>query len=140
MSSKGFTMIEIIIVIAIFIFVVGFGMLTDFNVFTGDTFHAEEAKIVSLLGRARSRAMANVYDSNFGVCYISPNYVMFQGSTCVAGDAIPANVNISENPSTIFPTFVFNRLTGTTVGGTIHITDGVKSTDIIINNEGTISW
>ena len=133
-------MIEILVVVAILIVIISFGTLVDFSAFTSDTFQGEEAKIVSILERARSRAMANMFDSNHGVCYIAPNYVIFQGSTCVAGESIPANDNIASHADTIFPTVVFNRLTGNTGGATIHITDGIKVEDITINNEGTINW
>ncbi len=139
-QNKGFTLIEILVVIGIMTFILGFGVVTNLSVFKTDTFQTEEAKIVSLLQKARSRAMSNQYDTNHGICYIAPNYIIFKGNTCTAGDAIPASVAIASNAGTTFPTVVFNRLSGTTTGTTIHITDGVKSADITINNEGTINW
>ena len=138
--NKGFSLIEIIVVIGVVALVIGFGVVTDLGAFRQDTFLTEEAKIVSILQKARSRAMANLYDTNHGVCYIAPDYVIFQGSSCAAGDSIPANIAIASHASTIFPTIVFTRLSGATTGATIHITDGTKSDDIIINNEGTINW
>ncbi|MDE2399788.1 MAG: prepilin-type N-terminal cleavage/methylation domain-containing protein [Patescibacteria group bacterium] len=142
--QKGFTLIEILVVIAILIVVISFGMLVDFSSFTSSTFQGEEAKIVSVLERARSHAMANMFNTTSGVCYdaTTHSYVIFQGSVCTStgSELIPANTNIAENPSTTFPTFVFSRLTGNTTGGIIHITDGSKSADITLNNEGTINW
>ncbi len=138
--NKGFSLIEIIVVIGVVAVVIGFGVVTDLSAFRRDTFQTEEAKIVSILQKARSRAMSNIYDTNHGVCYIAPNYVIFKGNTCTTGDSIPANTDISSNGGTLFPAIVFNRLSGTTTGATIHITDGIKSDDIMINNEGTINW
>lgn len=138
--NQGFTLIEILVVIAIMSVILSFGLAVDLNIFKGDSFRAEQSTIVSVLSRARSRAMANLFYDDHGVCYVVPNYVIFQGNTClVAGsELIPANVNII---STFTPAkIVFKRLTGNTTGATIHLTDGIKSAYIIINNEGAINW
>jgi hypothetical protein len=82
-------------------------------------------------------------DTTHGVCYdsASENYIIFKGTCTITGnDLIPANVNIASHPATVFPTFIFSKLAGTTTGGTIHIEDGIKFKNIIINNEGTINW
>ncbi|HEV7701961.1 MAG TPA: GspH/FimT family pseudopilin [Candidatus Paceibacterota bacterium] len=117
-------------------------MTIDFSSFTKNSFEGEEAKIVSILERARSSAMANIFDRAHGVCYDSAqhNYVIFKGNSCTStnSELIPANTSVSENTGTVFPAFVFSRLTGNTTAGTIHITDGVKSADIVINAEGAI--
>jgi hypothetical protein len=117
------------------------------NIFKIDTFAAERSTIVSVLSRARSHAMANMFESAYGVCYESPNYIIFRGrSTCLPtsnfDEIIPANINIASNASTIFPTIIFNQLTGgiSEASLTIHITDNMKSGDITINHEGTINW
>ena len=135
-------MVEIIVVIGILTVIIAFGMVIDLNVFKGDTFRAEEATIVSILEKARSRAMANMFESPHGVCYISPDYVIFRDGICDklgTDETVPSNTNITV--SFISATSViFNQLAGTTTGATIRITDGVKIEDIIINNEGRINW
>ncbi len=138
--NKGFTLIEILVVVAVITVIIAFGSVIDLNAFKTDTLSGEESRIISILQKARSRSMANMYNTTHGVCYIAPDYVIFQGSTCASGDSIPANTNIASNPGSTFPTFVFSRLTGNTTAGTIHITDGINSKDITINNEGTINW
>lgn len=147
-NQKGLTLIEILVVMAIIGVILSFGMTIDLNAFRGDTFRAEESTIVSALERARSHAMANMFESPYGVCYIAPNYVIFRENDghCVDGistnELIPANTNIataSGFPGT-FPPVVFNQLAGTTTGVNINLTDGVKSAIITINNEGTINW
>ena len=140
---SGFTLIEILVVIAIIGMVLSFGLTIDINTLRGDTFQAEINTIVSVLERARSQSMANLSDANHGVCYIEPNYIIFTGDTCTADDSeiIPANTDITSNASTTLPAeIVFERLTGRTTGATIHISHGVNEADIIINDEGTINW
>ena len=146
-NQNGFTLVEIIIVIAIVGLILSFGMGIDLSAFNRNTFQAEEATIVSVLERARSRAMANLSDDAHGVCYVDPNYVIFQeddgcDETAPASELIPANVDIATTSDfSDFPV-VFNRLAGTVTGATIDIEvkDGIKSAHIIISNEGTINW
>ena len=106
-NNQGFSLLEIIVVVAVIIVILSFGMLVDWNVFKKDTFKAEQATIVAALSKARSRAMNNMFDTAYGVCYIAPNYIIFQDNTCTAGESISANTNIASNPSTVFPPVVF---------------------------------
>ena len=134
---NGFTLIEILVVTAIIGLIIGFGMIVDWSVIGQNNFSAEQTKIVSILEKARSRAMANMFESPHGVCYVAPNYILFR-DTCGGGftEPIPANANITVT----FPTITFEQLTGNATGDTINITDGTKSADIIINDAGTINW
>jgi prepilin-type N-terminal cleavage/methylation domain-containing protein len=143
---KGFTLIEILVVVGLVTIVLGFGAFVDLSALKGDTFRSEQARIIAVLEKARSRAMANINETTHGVCYIEPNYIIFEGSTCTASgnELIPANENIASasdfsNP-TKFPSFVFDQLSGRTNGDNILLTDGIKSTTIEINDEGTINW
>ena len=141
--KSGFTLIEVLVVIAILAFIISLGTIFDINSIKLDSFNTERATIVSLLEKARSRSMTNMFQTSHGLCYIAPNYILFR-TNCVAGSAtnelISANTNIASNPSTTLPIIIFDQLTGNNTGGTIHITDGTKSADITINNEGTINW
>ena len=148
-KNRGLTLIELIVVVAIIGVIVGFGMIADLGAFRSDTFRAEESTIVAALEKARSRAMANMFDMVHGVCYIAPDYVIFRG-TCVPGastnELIPANTVIAtasdfSNPAK-FPSIIFDRLAGTVASAPVDITvtDGVKTEHIIINDEGTINW
>jgi prepilin-type N-terminal cleavage/methylation domain-containing protein len=144
--QKGFTLFEIIIVLAIITFVISFGLVMDLNSIKRDSLRSEESVIVSTLEKARGRSMNNIYASTHGFCYMPPNYIIFKGrQTCTpissTDEIIPANTNIASNAGSIFPSqIIFSQLAGTTTASTIHITDGVKSVDIIINYEGTILW
>ena len=146
--QKGFTLIEIIIVIAILTVIISFGMIVDFSSFSSSTFQNEESKIIALLQKARSRSMSNMFNATHGVCYdnVGFKYKIFKGNI---GDSSPdkieanGNIAISSSPAIFLCNssgIVFSQLTGNTTGVTVHITDGIKGADIIINNEGTINW
>ena len=146
--QKGFTLIEIMIVLAIFGMILTFGLIATLDSFKRNTVQAEESILVSALEKARSRSMSNMFGSTNGVCYIAPNYVIFRGTVCnpllSTNELISANENIANlsnfSDSTKFPTIVFSQLAGTTTNATIYMTDGVKSATTIINYEGTINW
>ncbi len=143
--KRGFTLVEILMAIGVLTIIVSLGATMDFSSFSSSTWNGERDKIVSILEKARSRSMSNMFDTTHGVCYDTGthSYVIFKGSTCttVGSDLISANTTISENAGTTFPAaIVFNQLTGNTTSATIHITNGTKSADIIINDAGTINW
>ena len=147
--NKGISLIEIIIVISIIGFIISFGLIISLDSYRKYYFRSERTIIVSVLERARSRAMNNLYESPHGVCYISPNYVIFRGKTCTTGlgtnELLSANSSIADasNFSVTFPTIVFNQLGGTTTPAVlppITVTDGISSANITINYEGRIDW
>lgn len=141
---KGFTLIEIIIVVGIFTLIIAFASTIDLSAFRRDLFRAEQSTIVSALEKARSRSMTNLFESAHGVCFITPNYIIFRANdglcdkNAPSNELIPANTNITVTFSQ--PNIIFSQLAGTTTDATIHITDGTKSADININYEGTINW
>ncbi len=144
--NSGFSLIETMVVIGIFLIIFSFGLVFTLNSYRSYSFNAEITTIVSVLEKARSRALTNLYQSPHGVCFISSNYVIFRGTTCTPGAPTNELVSASKkvfdasNFSTTFPTIVFEQLSGTTTGGTITVTDGTKTTTIVINNEGRINW
>ncbi len=145
--NQGFTLIEIIIVMAILTFIISFGLVMNLSYFKSDIFAAEQSTLVSALQKARGKATSNTYETVHGVCYISPNYVIFRGrNTCLPANAADETLSADSNIAALsafsatFPTIVFSQLAGTTTATTITLTDGIKSATISVNAEGTINW
>jgi hypothetical protein len=122
--------------------------------FHGYSRRSERDTIVSLLERARSKAISNVSQNKWGVCLdttspTDPNYEVFSGSTyasAIAKYATPGNPGVTITDTSATPKFactnggvVFDQLTGDTGNVSITVTQGSVST-IAINNEGAISW
>jgi len=153
-SQHGFTLFEILVVIAIVGLILAFGTVANVSLITGDTLRSEQSTIVSLLEKARSRAMANMRDSSqgHGVCFNNGTYVIFHDrTTCTpttgTDEVVPANsiIATASNFSTTFPTVMFSRLSGRATvmpsGATIILTDGTTTLRAIdINDEGAINW
>ena len=152
LNKKGFTLIEVLVVIGILGIILALALVTSLGSFKRNTFQTEQSILVSVLEKARNKSMNNMFELSHGVCYISPNYVIFRDSPstrCIAevttNEIIPADgniANLSNFSASLSPTnsVIFSQLTGKTASTTIFMTDGIKSTYITINNEGTINW
>ncbi len=142
--NKGFTLIEILVVIAILAMLIGLGLFMSMDSYRAYLSRSERDTVVSLLERARSRAMANSFQTTWGLCYIAPNYIIFRGSTCATGaatnEATPGNPAASISGLSDTSPVVFSQLAGTTTGAVVTIVEQSKVSTITINHEGTIIW
>jgi len=129
---------------AIVSLIAGLGLFMSMDVYRSFSNRSEQDTVVSLLQRARNLAMANMYQTSWGVCYIAPNYVIFRGSTCVVGAATneetPSNPGATIAGLTSALPVVFSQLAGTTSDAVVSITENGKVSTITINYEGTIIW
>ncbi len=139
--ERGFTLIEIMVVIVLFTILVGLGLFMSLQTIHGTLFRSERDIVVTLLQKARSRAIANTNQNPWGVCYSAPDYVVFAGTTCPVGggEHIPASVN---NPATFSDPngIVFTQLSATSTGGMVTVVQNGGPSTITVNNEGTILW
>lgn len=155
---RGFTLIEILIVMALLGLIMGLGLFMSMDAYRGYSFRSESSVVVSVLEKARSRAMNNMYGTAWGVCFDSANkaYVTFRGVAYTPGaatnESLPAQagVTISSLPVCGAPSpIVFQQLTGklfpqltpaTSIITLTVVEGGHTSASITINNEGTINW
>ncbi len=145
--KHGFTVIEVLIAIAIV------GVLSSLSVAYFNSFLArnelknESLKIVDMLRRARGQAMAGQDDSQWGVHFETGKYVLFRGSSYSAGDSfneeitLPAVLTISAitlNGSG--SEVIFSKIRGeTSQYGTTTISNDInESKNIVINSVGNI--
>jgi prepilin-type N-terminal cleavage/methylation domain-containing protein len=141
---RGFTLIEIVIVVAILSMLMGVGLFMSMDSYRGALSRSERDTIVSLLLRARSRSMANIFNSSWGVCYVAPNYMLFRGTVCdptaTTNEALPAGKNVTITGLAQASPVVFTQLSGSTVAATVTVVQSGKTSTISINHEGAIIW
>ena len=142
--SNGFTLIEILVVLAIVASVLGLGLFMSMDVYRGFSFRSERDVVVSVLQKARSRAINNYHQTSWGVCYVTPNYIMFRGTICTSGastnETIPAGGGVVVTGLSAPGGVVFSQLAGNTTATIITITQNGKISTTTVNYEGTIIW
>lgn len=154
-TNKGFTLVEILVVIGLIGMVLTIGSLVNLNMFTRELSYSEVDTLVGVLQNARNRAMNNINAMPHGVHYEDGNasYVIFEGNTYdgdgievprpMEGGEVNTNVNITMDGDEEF-NIVFAQLSGEVNGsdtGTILIdnTSGIDK-GIIISENGLIDW
>ncbi len=144
--NSGLTLIEILVVIGVIGAIFVFAAVIDIGSITRESVISEQANLIALLGKARSRAMNNIEHSPHGVHIGADEYVLFQGNTFnsadTANESIERNPNITIDTSSISTTdIVFNQLRGDAEDtGSLTLSDGVRSKTITIRQEGLIEW
>ena len=152
-STTGFTLIEILVVTAMFVLIAGFGLFVSMDFLRTYTVRSEKSILVSVFQKARNQAMVNVDQAKHGVRIDSAGYTIFATTSTFAarGAAFSALDEVINKQASITVTstaplpldIIFDQLSvtssvATTVG--ITVTDGVRLGVISINNEGQIDW
>lgn len=148
--QSGFTLIEILVVMGILSIILSYSLIVSFDAYRGYTIRSERGIIVSILSRARSRAVTNYFQSMHGVCYdgLAKNYILFQGQSYALAtikETTGANpvTAFTSSPSAFFCSnggVVFTQLSGTSTPVNIVLSGNGQSFPITINYEGTIIW
>ena len=146
--ARGFSMLEVLVVLGMFAIVAGFGLFVSMETFRGSNFHSDRDLLVALLQRARAQAVNNMCTGSactdgvpHGVHIETDKYVLFQGSAYSSSD--PLNSTFSANPSVTRPAsqdVIFAQLTGNTSATSIALSGGGRSSTISISAQGQITW
>lgn len=163
MNNKGFTLVEVLIVIGLLIMVFAFGLFISFDFYRSYSFYAESDVIVSILQKARNQSLNNINQARHGVYFdISSDdlkYVIFECDSenhpqCTDYNerdeskdlVIESSYGMSITPESSF-SVVFEQLSGSCASPNclsdpliITLSDGRREYEITINNEGAISW
>jgi prepilin-type N-terminal cleavage/methylation domain-containing protein len=150
--QRGFTYIEMLIVMGLVGVIASFGMAFSVSSIARSSVTGERDLFVTLLLRgARAEAIANVDESSHGI-YIDNTchrYILFTGNSFSpsAGCATtPRQISFTNERITVTNALgneiVFEQLSGnvTKGAGTITLTNGEATQEIGINAVGQIDW
>ena len=153
MRNGGFTLIEILISLAIMGLILSLGLLVNTNSLVNTFFQSEKTVILSSLQKARNRSMTNYHETAHGLCFDNadpgkPKYVLFQAPYSPnkkTNEYLEANkaVRISSVPDQFLCMdggIIFSQLSGRSSAVTIDISEDQKKTEISINQSGRINW
>lgn len=142
-KEKGFTLVELILVIGIFALLIIISSPFGINFYQTRQLDVHLNGIVQALRRTQLKSMSIDSDSSFGV-YIDYNkYVLFKGASFATRDALYDEVfDLPENLSiTGLSEIVFSKLKGVPSDiGTITLTIDNRSEAININEVGRINY
>lgn len=140
-NQRGFTLVEILIVMAIFAALATMSSFLDLTFYRGNSFSADYDMFVAVTQRVRARAINNINESKHGVYIDADKYILFEGAsyaTATVTEEITRNSNVSLSGVS---EVVFSQLSGdSNFNGDIVLSDGFRTSTISINNEGQISW
>lgn len=126
---------------AIIILLISLGLFLSMDFFRTYQFGYERNLALSILERARLRAMANISQASHGACY-DPNrqaYVLFNDSNSC--ETSPEIFSVSKGITISgFSGVIFNQLDGKTASTSITLTGQGQTSTITINNEGAILY
>jgi prepilin-type N-terminal cleavage/methylation domain-containing protein len=147
-ASKGFSAIEVLLVMALVAFVAGMGLTVSFSSIAQSNAVQERDLLASLLISARARALANVNEREHGVHIDSTEYIIFEVD---AGDdfadrdtdydrVVERNDAVDIDP--MDSEIIFEQLSGnvSTGIGDYTITQGENEQVVSINAAGRIDW
>jgi len=141
-DQQGFTLVEILIVMAIIAFIAVIGMITSLDTLNRYIFRSDTDKVVSLLQKARSSAMNNVNEKEYGVVLDDPdNLILFRETLGTSYDyKVEKSKTASYSDTCPSQKVIFKRLTGNSIDCIIEIIDGNKTTTITISSQGGINY
>lgn len=150
---RGFTLIEITIVLALVGVIAAFGVAMSYSSLSQTTVTQERDLFVTLLLRAtRAAAIANMEEAPHGVYIddVNNRYILFTGTDPNAVNANPRYIPYTNDVITVGSTggdtIVFEQLSGKVIDGviggvgTISISNGNATQGIIIRESGQIDW
>lgn len=126
-TAKGYTIIELLVVLAVVAIIVGFTVAGFSNYARYQEYNQSVSTVRAVLQDARLKARSSEGGQAHGVKILSGSLVVFPGTTYSAGNS--ANVTTTFSNVTLTPTFVggvteinFANLTGlSSATGTIQI-------------------
>ena len=146
-GSRGFTMIEIVVVFGLIAVVGAFTLIFSMDAYRGSSFRSDRDLFVAGLQRARALSMNNMCSdslcsdgSSHGVKILSNGtYVIFEGANYASRHQNTDSIfKFNTATTTTFNEIVFSALFGTASVDTIVLTGQGHSSTIKLNTEGRI--
>lgn len=141
---KGFTLVEILVTLAILTTILAIGAFANINLFRQEQVLREQMILVSVLQKARNKAMNNIDQDKHSVHIENGNsfYVIFTGDNYeqnnTTNELIPRENKIILSG---LQNVTFDQLSGNANEGEILLTDlGGKIKKITITKNGLINW
>ena len=141
--KKGFSLIEICLVSALFVIILAIGLPFGINSYRNYLMIFETRSVVTILRHAQVLAMTNTYESPFGVAFLENQMILFLGNSYdvrnqTFDEIYPRStaIGISAPSEIVFQPMSDNP----SASSSIVLGSGSKNVNIDINSHGTIDW
>lgn len=145
-KNSGFTLVEILVVLAIVGVIFLAGAFVDLNSLHREILTTEQTILVSLLESARNRAMNNLEHSKHGIHIDEDFFVLFVGSDYTPEDNLNEktkrnkNISITTVPENINEV-IFDQISGDpNILVDFYLNDGIRTKSIKVKEGGLIDW
>jgi prepilin-type N-terminal cleavage/methylation domain-containing protein len=140
---RGFTLIEILIVIGVLAIIVASATPLTLDFYNSRQLDLYEQGLVQKLRQAQTKAMETENDSDFGVYLTSNEYVLFQGSSYSGRDTnLDETIDLPDNLEvTGMDEIIFDKLSGKpSQTREITLKIGAEKETLSINEVGMVSY
>lgn len=148
-AQKGFTALELLIVIAIMGVILATILPSFTNFRRSSLLNTESQELISIINRARILSISSKYDNQFGVHFESGKVVLFQGDTYSPG-ATTNEEHVFNTALTLSPIVIngggsdllFEKITGATSQNatiTLLVIGTTSSTTVLVLQTGIIT-
>ena len=149
LNRKGFSLIELIIVVSIAMILMAISITTFFSVSDQQSLEKDVNYAIALVEKARLQTVNSKDNSQFGVRFASSSVTLFQGTTYVAGSS--TNTVFSFSPKVEIHSInlsggtqntTFEKITGkSSATGTVRFrlkTNQSASTTVVVYKTGLV--
>lgn len=137
--SSGFTLLETLIVISLIAMLGGLSLIVQMSSVTSYEFYQKQREVFELIMKARSAALHNKLETNWGVYADagSGKIILFSGSAPTSYESLVLGDGIHIATSSVI---TFLQLSAQTGGGNVTLSDNFgRTSSLTVNSEGGIS-
>lgn len=141
---KGFTIIELLLVIAI---VSVFGAMSWFfglDMLRSHQLHSQKEQALNLLQIARQKAVSNENEKSYGVRVESNKLTMFEapfGTNPSTDYVLPITGNVTADSTSLPLDIIFSQLSGNTTAVSFSLQNSANTNfTVSVNEQGGIDW
>jgi type II secretory pathway pseudopilin PulG len=140
-SGNGFTLMEVLIVVAMSILLAGLTLPIGFRFFQSQMLDEAALGVESALDRAGAMAGQGKHDSAFGVKFLSGGYTVFQGvSYALRASGEDENFTLASNIAVLgADEIVFSKIGATTTPASVMLTLGQDTETVSVGAFGYVS-
>lgn len=144
---KGFTIIEVILIIGVLSILIGGALSFSNNTLISANFNTTIAQIKQTILSAQNRALETYKDTNSGVYFAAGSYTQFSSTTYSGSDpdnevfTLPSSIQLTNISFNSNPDILFTKYTGIPLnaGSFDVISDKGDSATIAVDSNGIIS-